>query len=159
MRFSSRFLRLKEENQHFPQMSIIWHKIKHFHTTKSIWRQKKITNMSKRFDYHMSKLSSWRFGYVKIDQHLLLEPSTHKQRKLSCARNISCYLRFCIKSSCMPGVPRLFLYGLLHFSLLLCFCCSHWLFIIWIKKLSHKLFKGQSFESIHTTFWRVSFIN
>ena len=28
MRFSRRFLPMKEENQHFPQMTIIWHKIK-----------------------------------------------------------------------------------------------------------------------------------
>ena len=67
MRFSRRFLRMKEENQHFPQMTIIWHKIRHFHTTKSIWRQNKITNVSKQFVYHMSKLGSWRFGQVKID--------------------------------------------------------------------------------------------
>ena len=30
---SHRFLRMKEVNQHFPQMTIIWHKIRHFHTT------------------------------------------------------------------------------------------------------------------------------
>ena len=36
MRFSRRFLRVKEENQHFPQMTIISHKIRHFHTAKSI---------------------------------------------------------------------------------------------------------------------------
>ena len=77
----------EEENQHFPQMTIIWYKIRHFHTTKSIWRQNKITNVSKRFVYHMSKLGSWRFEYVKIDQHLLLEPSIDKQRELSCALN------------------------------------------------------------------------
>ena len=90
MRFSRLFLRMKEENQHFPQMTIIWHKIRRFHTTKSIWRQNKITNVSKRFVYHMSKLSPWGFGYVKIDQHLLLEPSIDKQRELtiSCALNI-----------------------------------------------------------------------
>ena len=41
MRFSRRFLRMKEENQYFPQMRIIWHKITHFHRTNSIWRQKK----------------------------------------------------------------------------------------------------------------------
>ena len=58
MRFSRRFLRMKGENQHFPQMTIIWHKIRHFHTTKSICRQNKITNVSKRFVYHMSKLGS-----------------------------------------------------------------------------------------------------
>ena len=52
-----------------------------------IWHQNKITNMSKRFVYHASKLGSWRFGYVKIDQLLLLEPSIHKQRKLSYAPN------------------------------------------------------------------------
>ena len=89
MRFSRRFLRMKETNQHFPKMTIIWHKIRHFHTTKSIWHQNKITNRSKRFVYHMSKLSSWRFGYVKIDQHLLLEPSIGKQRELSYAPNIN----------------------------------------------------------------------
>ena len=73
---------------HFPQMTIIWHKIRHFHITKSIWRQNKITNMSKRFVvHHMSKLGSWRFRYVKIDQHLLLESSIDKQRELSCAPN------------------------------------------------------------------------
>ena len=88
MRFSRRFLWMKEENQHFPQMTIIWHKIRHFHTTKSIWRRNKIINVSKRFVYHMSKLGSWRFGYAKIDQYLLLEPSIDKQRELSCARNI-----------------------------------------------------------------------
>ena len=88
MRFSRRFLRMKEENQNFPQMTIIWHEIRHFHTTKSIWRQNKITNVSKRFVYHMSKPGSWCFGYVKIDQHLRLEPSIHKQRELSCAPNI-----------------------------------------------------------------------
>ena len=87
MRFSRRFLRMKEENQHFPQMTIIRHKIRHFHITKSIWRKNKITNVSKRFIYHMPKLGSCRFGYVKIDQHLLLEPSIHKQRELSCAPN------------------------------------------------------------------------
>ena len=76
MRFSRRFFLMKEENQHFPQMAIIWQKIRHFHTTKSIRRQNKIINMSKRFVYHMSncKLGSRRFGYVKIDHHLLLEP-------------------------------------------------------------------------------------
>ena len=87
MRFSRRFLRMKEENQHFPKMTIIWHKIRYFHTTRSIWRQNKITNVSKRFVYHMSKLCSWRFGYVKIDQHLLLEPFIDKQRELSSAPN------------------------------------------------------------------------
>ena len=85
MHFNRLFLRMKEENHHFLQMTIIWHKIRHFLTTKSIWRQNKITNVSKRFVYHMSKLGSWRFGYVKIDKHLLLEPSIHKQRELSCA--------------------------------------------------------------------------
>ena len=35
----------------------------------------------------MSELSSWRFEYVKIDQHLLVEPSIDKQRELSCAPN------------------------------------------------------------------------
>ena len=44
--------------------------------------QNKIINVSKRFVYHMSKLGSWSFGYVKIDQHLLLEPSIDKQRNL-----------------------------------------------------------------------------
>ena len=74
-------------------MTIICHKVRHFHTTKSIWRQSKITNVSKRFVYHIFKLSSWRFGYVKIDQHLLLEPSIDKQRELSCAPNMSCWNR------------------------------------------------------------------
>ena len=69
-------------------MTIIWHKIRHFHATKSIWRQNKITNVSKRFVYHMFELGSWRFGSIKIDQHLLLEPSIDKQRELSCAPNI-----------------------------------------------------------------------
>ena len=59
--------------------------IRHFHTTKSIWRQNKVTNVSKRFVYHMFKLGSWRFGYVGIEQHLLLEPFIHQQRELSCA--------------------------------------------------------------------------
>ena len=39
----------------------------------------------------MSKLVSWRFGYVKIDQHLLLEPSIHKQRELSYTPNVTKY--------------------------------------------------------------------
>ena len=33
----------------------------------------------------MSTLGSWRFGYAKIDHHLLLKPSIDKQRELSCA--------------------------------------------------------------------------
>ena len=37
---------MKKENQHFPQMTIIWHKIRHFQTTKTIWCQNKITNVS-----------------------------------------------------------------------------------------------------------------
>ena len=40
----------------------------------------------------MSKLGSWHFGYVKIDQHLLLEPSIDKRRELSCAPNIVLFL-------------------------------------------------------------------
>ena len=40
MRFSRHFLRMKVENQHFPQMKIIWHKIKHLHATKSIYDAK-----------------------------------------------------------------------------------------------------------------------
>ena len=55
MRFSRLSLRMKEGNQHFPQITSIWHKMRHFHTTKSIWRQNKITNGSKRFVYHISK--------------------------------------------------------------------------------------------------------
>ena len=41
-----RFLRMKEKHQHFLQMMIIWHKITHFHTAKSMWHQNKITNVS-----------------------------------------------------------------------------------------------------------------
>ena len=43
MRFSCRFLQMKKGNQHFLQMTIICHKIRHFDTTKSIcdaiWRK------------------------------------------------------------------------------------------------------------------------
>ena len=53
----------------------------------------------------MSKLGSWRFGCVKNDQHLLLEPSIHKQRELSSA-----------PSSFVPQSPLLF------FNI--CFCSS-----------------------------------
>ena len=45
-------------------------------------------HVSKRFVYHMSTLGSWRFGYIKIDQHLLPKPSIYKQRELSCAPDI-----------------------------------------------------------------------
>ena len=41
----------------------------------------------------MSKLGSWRFGYVKINEHLLLEPSIDKQRELSCPPNIFIYIK------------------------------------------------------------------
>lgn len=68
-------LRKNVENQHFQQVTNIWHKIIHSHATKSIWRTNKITNLSKPFDLGMSKLRSWRFGYVLNDQHLLLKPS------------------------------------------------------------------------------------
>ena len=57
---------------------------------------KKITNVSKRFVHHMPKLGPWRFRYVKIDQHLLLEPSIDKQRELSCAPNIYFFTCFYI---------------------------------------------------------------
>ena len=53
MRFNRRFLRMNKENQHFPQMTIIWHNIRHLYTT-----QNKIINVSKRFIYHMSMLGS-----------------------------------------------------------------------------------------------------
>ena len=49
--------------------------IRHFHKTKSIWRQNKITNVSKRFVYNVSKFSSLRSACIEIEQHLLLEPS------------------------------------------------------------------------------------
>lgn len=38
----------------------------------------------------MSKLVSWRFGYFKIYQHLLLGLSLGKQRELCCTPNIFC---------------------------------------------------------------------
>ena len=59
------FFQTKKENQNFPQMKIIWHKNSHFHTVKSIWCQKKITDASKRFIYHISKLGSWILGTLK----------------------------------------------------------------------------------------------
>lgn len=75
MRSTRLFLRMKEGNQHLRQMASIWHEIRHFHKIKSIWGKNKITNVSRRIVYHMSKLSLRRFGYVTTDQLLLLKPS------------------------------------------------------------------------------------
>ena len=63
-----------------------------------MWRQNKITNVSKLFVYRMSKLTSWRFRYVKSDQHLLLEPSIDIQRELSCAPNINFIIYWTVKT-------------------------------------------------------------
>lgn len=38
-----------------------------------------------KFVYYTSKLGSWRYGYVKVDQHLALNPSIEKRGKFSCA--------------------------------------------------------------------------
>ena len=74
MRFRHRFLRMKEENQHFPQITIIWHKIRHFHTTKSIGSATKSFRFFPLDDFNRSKsffsianfwpymiFDSWRF--------------------------------------------------------------------------------------------------
>ena len=100
--FTSRFLRMKEKNQHFSQMAVIWHKIRHIKTKKSIWRLNKINYELKWFVFCMSKLGWRRFGYVKINQHLLLDPSIDNREitcapKTSCSVNMKLWNSFCLK--------------------------------------------------------------
>lgn len=81
----------ERKNQHFLWMTIIWHKIGHFHDTKSIRHKNKIIIDWRQFVYNISELDLWHFCYFTIHDPLPLKPSFEKQRNLGCGPNQFCW--------------------------------------------------------------------
>ena len=69
MRFSRHFFEWKKKINTSRKWRLFDTKWGIFTQPKVYNAKNKITNVSKRFVYHMSELGSWRFGCVKIDQH------------------------------------------------------------------------------------------